>query len=59
MFDGGLATYPFTSKKAFRSSGVDGDGMSKEHCRVFHMPLIMGTFMSSLAVFEAAKEWGA
>ena len=55
--DGGPAPYSFTSKEAFRAAST---AMTRARCaaadtKVFHM----GTFTSSLAVFEAAEVWGA
>ena len=54
--DGGPAPYTFTSKEAFRSAST---AMVKATAtaagsRVFQM----GAFSSSLAVFEAAEDWG-
>ena len=55
--DGGPAPYSFTSKEAFRaaSTAMARAKSAAADTKVFHM----GTFTSSLAVFEAAEEWGA
>ena len=55
--DGGPAPYSFTSKEAFRaaSTAMARARSAAADTKVFHM----GTFTSSLAVFEAAEEWDA
>ena len=54
--DGGPAPYTFTSKEAFRSASTAmmKATASAVDTRVFQM----GAFSSSLAIFEAAEEWG-
>ena len=55
--DGGPAPYSFTSKEAFRSASTAmmKATASAGETKVFQM----GAFSSSLAVFEAAEEWGS
>ena len=54
--DGGPAPYTFTSREAFRSASTAmvRATASTARARVFQM----GAFTSSLAIFEAAEEWG-
>ena len=54
--DGGPAPYTFTSKEAFRaaSTAMAETRRADADVKVFHM----GAFSSSMAVFEAAEEWG-
>ena len=55
--DGGPAPYTFTSKEAFRaaSTAMAETRRADADVKVFHM----GAFSSSMAVFEAAEEWGS
>jgi hypothetical protein len=54
--DGGPAPYTFTSKEAFRSASTAM--MKATASAVDTKEFQMGAFSSSLAIFEAAEEWG-